>query len=168
MGKTGLSCCGLKNEKWVELRGNCIYFKSSQEKRINLCNIRVRDKGRAVIMCKGTNSLPLVHWQGRVCEERWKVQGGRTRDGASQGQEAGHCTLLLKPVLTASNGKCIQRTTDVCVYESKFRNSTGSFLLSCEFTEVTDTMVIQDLNEVGIKGQPYQIVYYSLPLYTPL
>lgn len=35
-------------------------------------------------------------------------------------------------------------------------------------SEVTDTMVIQDLNEVGNKGQPYQIVYYSLPLYTPL
>lgn len=65
MGKTGLSCCGLKNEKWVELRGNCIYFKSSQEKRINLCNIRVRDKGRVVIMCKGTNSLPLVYLAGK-------------------------------------------------------------------------------------------------------
>lgn len=40
-------------------------------------------------------------------------------------------------------------------------NSTGSFLLSYEFIEVKDIMVLRYLNKVGIEEQSYQIINYS-------
>lgn len=49
----------------------------------------------------------------------------------------------------------------MCSAAISTENCTGSFLLSYEFIEVTDIMVIQYLGRVGIEEQSYQIIYYS-------
>lgn len=49
----------------------------------------------------------------------------------------------------------------MCSAAISIENSTGSLLLSYEFIEVTDIMVIRYLNKVGIEEQSYQIINYS-------